>query len=101
MAANMDGIEDQQIDETVRMAFDEKSLGLFSNDMQKPGLKTKINHAVDHDADIMDRSVLRSNFYLSLQDKKNIKSKTIVPFELELDFISKFKRGLSTRFGFT
>ena len=36
-----------------------------------------------------------------IKDKSGNKSKTILPVEVELDFISLFRRGISSRMGFT
>jgi hypothetical protein len=53
---------------------------------------------VDHDGDVLDRSVVRTNLFMVFGDEDS-DTKTIVPFEFELDVIHMFKQGVSSRLG--
>ena len=101
LAEGRDRVGVQEIDETITVTYDEDMVGLFQDQMKLAGMKTRKNYAVDHEGEAMDRHLMVTNAYLSFQDKKNSKSKTIVPIEAELDFISKLQKGASNRFGHT
>ena len=94
--------------ETVRLSSDIRHMyALYSHGAryQTTGMRTLKLYAQDKDNEIMDRSVLRQNFFLVFQNEdkneKTTSKTTIVPFEFELDFIHKFQSGVSSRFGHT
>jgi len=92
----------KDVDEIVGVTWEKQDLIKFQDSLlQTPGMKTKKLYAVDDDGDKMDRSVFKTNFFITFEDKNKLRTKTILPVEAELDFISLFKQGISSRMGFT
>jgi hypothetical protein len=70
--------------ETIKLTKDIRQLYAMyaqGSRFQEPGMKTLKLYAQDHDDEIMDRSILRQNFFLTFQDGSPNSKVTIVPFE--------------------
>lgn len=88
--------------ETISIASSHSDLQkVFNSKIQihKTGMLSTFQKTIDHEKDIMDRSIITQNLFLKFSNDGS--TETIIPIKLEYDFIHKITEGFASRFGHT
>lgn len=91
-------------EEEIEIVRNQNEIANFMHSLEpslpRPGIFTRKKHAVHHEGDVMDRTVVRNNLLLKLRDKQNKHAEAFILLQHEVDFISVIERNLASQFGF-